>query len=158
MGHQRFTILADTFALATTAKTACNVIAGSSAALMIVEIGVSVDQGTGRCFVELFESTQAGAGSGSTATGAKQIGGYVSVTDGTPLCTYARKYTTTEPTVLTVLKSWRFPCPGPFVIQFPLGREPESLLSGSTNHKALGFRLSVDTGTPNSDSYLEWEE
>lgn len=156
MGHQRFTIIADTFALTTTAKTACNVIAGSSAALIIVEIGVSVDQGTGRCFVELFESTQGAAGT-TTSTGAKQIGGYTSGTDGTPLCTYGRKYSG-EPTTLTVLKSWWFPCPGPFVIQFPLGREPESLLSGSTNHKALGFRLKVDTGTPNSDSYLEWEE
>lgn len=153
---QRFTIIADTFALTTTAKTACNVIAGSAVAFCIAEIGASVDSGSGRCFVELFESTQATAGT-LTNTGAKQLGGYASGTDATPGCTYGRKYSA-EPTVLTVLKSWWFPCPGPFVLQFPLGREPYSLLSGSTNHKALGIRLKVDTGAPNSDSYLEWEE
>ena len=140
----------------TTAKTACNVIASATLPFVIVEFGVSVDQATGRCFVELFESTQAGAGT-ATGTGHKQIGGYTAGTDGTPESTYGREYSA-EPTVLTVLKSWRFACPGPLVIQFPLGREPVSLLSGSTNHKALGIRLSVDTGTPNADAYLEWEE
>src|SRR4249919_317324 len=97
---QRFTIIADTFALTTTAKTACNVIAGAAVSFQIVEMGVSVDQGTGRCFVELFESTQATAGT-TTSTGAKQLGGYTSGTDGTPGCTYGRKYSA-EPTALTV--------------------------------------------------------
>jgi hypothetical protein len=153
---QRFTIIADAFALTTTAKTACNVIAGAAVGFCIVEIGVSVDVGTGRFFVELFESTQATAGT-TTSTGAKQIGGYASGTDATPGCTYGREYSA-EPTVLTVLKHWRCPCPGPLVIQFPLGREPYSLLSGSTNHKALGIRVKADTGTPTADCYLEWEE
>jgi hypothetical protein len=153
----RFTIIADAFALATTAKTACNVIASATANATIVEIGASVDQGTGRCLVELFESTQATAGTVGSSTGAKQLGGYAAGTDGTPACTYGREYSA-EPTVLTVLKSWWFPCPGPLVIQFPLGREPKTLLSGSTNHKAIGIRLKVDTGTPTCEAYLEWEE
>lgn len=152
----RYTIVADAFALSTSAKTACNVIASATIPFVIVELGVSVDASTGRCFVELFESTQAGAGT-CTGTGAKQTGGYTAGTDGTPESTYGREYSA-EPTTLTVLKSWRFLAPGPFVIQFPLGREPASLLSGSTNHKALGFRLTMDTGTPNADAYLEWEE
>jgi hypothetical protein len=153
---QRYTIIADAFALTTTAKTACNVIAGTAVQFCIVEFGVSLNVGTGRFFVELFESTQAGAGT-TTSTGAKQIGGYSAGTDGTPGCTYGRKYSA-EPTVLTVLKHWRCPCPGPLVIQFPLGREPWSLVSGSTNHKALGIRVLADTGTPTCDAYLEWEE
>lgn len=153
---QRFTILADAFPLTTTGKTACNVIASAATPFVIIELGVSVDAATGRCFVELFESTQATAGT-STGTGAKQTGGYSSGTDGTPASSYGREYSA-EPTVLTVLKSWWFPCPGPFVIQFPLGREAQSLLSGSTNHKALGIRLKVDTGTPNADAYIEFEE
>lgn len=153
---QRYTIIADAFALTTTPKTACNIIAGSGVALKIVEFGVSVNVGTGRFFVELFESTQATAGT-TTSTGAKQIGGYTAGTDGTPGVTYGRKYSA-EPTVLTVLKHWRCPCPGPLVIQFPLGREVESLLSGSTNHKALGIRVSADTGTPTCDAYVEWVE
>ena len=145
-------------ALATGAKTALNVIASSTCEFSIIEIGGSVASTSGYCFVELFESTQGGAGSGQTTTGAKQTGGFSSGTDATPNSTYGIKYVTTEPTTLTVLKSWRFPHPGPFCIQFPLGREPWSLLSGSTNHKALGIRVSVDTGTPNGDFYLEWSE
>lgn len=151
-----YTIIADAFALSTSGKTAGLIIASSTVPITLVEFGVSVDQATGRCLVELVESTQAGAGT-STGTGAKQIRGYTAGTDGTPNATYGRKYSA-EPTTLTVLKSWRFPCPGPFVMQLPLGREVESLLSGSTNHKAIGIRLSVDSGTPNGDAYIEWEE
>jgi hypothetical protein len=153
---QRYTIIADAFTLATTAKTACNIIAGTGVAFTIVELGVSVDVGTGRFFVELFESNGGAAGT-ATTTGAKQIGGYTSGSDATPGCTYGRKYSA-EPTTLTVLKHWRCPCPGPLVIQFPLGREPESLLSGSTNHRTLGIRVKIDTGTPTCDAYLEWVE
>src|SRR5262252_7844116 len=152
----RYSIIADAFALTTTAKTACNVIASSTLPVRIVEIGVSVPQTTGYCFVEMFESTQGAAGT-ATTTGAKQIGGYTAGTDGTPNATYGRKYSA-EPTTLTVVASWRFPCPGPFCLQWPLGREFESLVSGSTNHKAIGFRLSMDSGTPNCDAYLWWEE
>ena len=152
----RYSIIADAFALTTTAKTACNVIASATLPFRIIEIGCSVDAGTGRFLVELFESTQATAGT-ATGTGHKQIGGYTAGTDGTPESTYGREYSA-EPTALLVLAHWWTPCPGPFVIQFPLGREPESLLSGSTNHKALGFRVKVDTGTPNCDAYLIWEE
>ena len=152
----RYTIVADAFALTTTGKTMGMIIPSATIPIAIIEFAVSVDQGTGRCLVELVESTQATAGS-TTSTGAKQTGGYTASTDGTPDSTYGREYSA-EPTVLVVLKSWRFPCPGPFVIQFPLGREPMSLLSGSTNHKGLGVRVSVDSGTPTMDGYIEWEE
>ena len=153
----RYTIIADAFALTTTAKTALNVIASATVPFTIVEFGVSVDAGSGRFFVELFESTQGAAGTAGSSSGAKQIGGYTAGTDGTPESSYGREYSA-EPTTLTVLKSWWCPCPGPLVIQFPLGREPQSLVSGSTNHKALGIRVKVDSGTPNCDAYLEWEE
>lgn len=152
-----YVVLASGFALATGAKTAINLIPGATLSITLVEIGVSIDAATGRCLVELFESTQAGAGTAGASTGAKQLRNFVAADTTGPLCTYGLKYSA-EPTVLTVLKSWRFPAPGPFVIQFPLGREPRSLVSGSTKYKALGIRLSVDTGTPSSDSYLEVEE
>jgi hypothetical protein len=152
-----YVLLADAFALSTTGKTALNIIPGATLPIIVVEIGVSVDAATGRVFVELFESTQATAGTAGSSTGAKQVRGFVAGDTTGPLATYGREFTA-EPTVLTVLKSWRFPAPGPFVIQFPLGREPRSLVSGATKYKALGIRLSVDTGTPNSDSYIEWEE
>jgi hypothetical protein len=153
---QRYVVAAAAFTLSTTAKTAVNIIAGANNPFTIIEIGASVNALTGMCLVELFESTQGAAGT-TTSTGVKQIGGYSSGTDGTPYATYGHNYSA-EPTTLTVLKMWRFPCPGPFVIQFPLGREPWSLLSGSTNHKALGIRLTIDTGSPTSDSYVEFEE
>lgn len=152
-----YVALASAFALSTSAKTAVNIIPGATLPITLVEIGVSVDVGTGRCFVELFESTQAGAGTAGASSGAKQIRGFVAGDTTGPLATYGLKYTA-EPTTLTVLKSWRFPCPGPFVIQFPLGREVQSLVSGSTKYKALGIRLTIDTGTPNADAYMEWDE
>lgn len=152
-----YVALASAFALSTSAKTAVNLIAGASLPLTLVEIGVSVDVGTGRCLVDLFESTQATAGTPAASTGAKQLRGFVAGDTTGPLATYGLKYSA-EPTALTVLKSWIFPCPGPFVIQFPLGREVQSLVSGSTKYKALGIRLTIDTGTPNANAYLEWEE
>lgn len=157
MSQERYTIIADAFALSTTPKTALMIIAGSLVAATIVELGVSINAASGRCLVELFESTQATTGSGQTSTGAKQLAGFTAGDTSGPTCTYGREYTG-EPTVLTVLKSWWFPAPGPFVIQFPLGREIKSLVSGSTKYKAIGIRLSVDTGTPTCEAYLEWEE
>ena len=156
MPAARYSVYADAFALSTSAKTAVMIIPGSSAPVTIAEIGVSVDSSTGRCFVELVESTQAGAGT-NTNTGHKQIGGFVSGDSSTPVATYGREYGS-EPTTLTVLKFWRFLHPGPFVIQFPLGREPQSLVSGATKYKGIGIRLTVDSGTPNCDAYLEWDE
>jgi hypothetical protein len=156
MAAPAFTIVADAFVLSTSGKTACLVIPGATQPVTLVEIGVSVDAATGRVLVELVESTQAGAGT-TTGTGAKQVRGFVAGDTTGPIATYGRKYSA-EPTTLTVLKSWRFPAPGPFVIQFPLGREPQSLVSGATKYKGIGIRLTVDTGTPNADAYLEFEE
>jgi hypothetical protein len=152
-----YSLIADAFALATTVKTALNIIPGATLPIVITELSVSVDVGTGRCLVELFESTQATAGTPASTSGAKQLRGFVAGDTTGPLATYGREYSA-EPTVLTVLKHWWFPCPGPFVIQFPLGREIASLVSGATKYKAIGFRLKVDTGTPNCDAYIEWEE
>lgn len=152
-----YTIVADAFALSTTAKTLFNIIAGATLPFVVCEFAVSVDAGSGRCFVELFESTQATAGTAGSSSGAKQIRGFVSGDTTGPLATYGREYSA-EPTTLTVLKHWWFPCPGPLVMQFPLGREIQSLVSGSTKYKAIGIRAKVDTGTPNCDGYIEWEE
>lgn len=151
-----FVLNTGAFALSTTAKTALNIIAGADKSIIIVEFGVSIEAASGRCLVELFESTQATAGTAGASTGAKRIRGHVSGTDAAPIETYGREFSA-EPTVLTVLKQWVFPAPGPFVLQHPLGREVHSLVSGATKYKALGLRLTVDTGTPNSRSYMEWE-
>lgn len=158
MAAQGYVIRTGAFALSTTVKTACNLIAGSNISGTITQISASVAATTGRFLVELFESTQAGAGSGQTSSGAKQIYGFTGVDTVGPGCTYGLNYATTEPTVLTILEEWWVACPGPLIIQFPLGREGTTLVSGATKYKAVGFRLSVDSGTPNGYGSLRWEE
>lgn len=153
---QRWVVNAAAFALSTSAKTSINLIAGSAVPVnAITELGVSIDT-TATCLVELCESTQGAAGTAGSSSGAKQIGDFQAGDTTAPTITYGLAYSA-EPTTLTRLKAWRFTGPGPFVIQFPLGREPQSLLSGSTKYKALAIRLTASTGTPNSDSYVEWE-
>lgn len=156
MANARYSVLADAFALSSSFKTLALIIPGAILPVTIVEFGVSVDAASGRCYVELVESTQAGAGS-NTNTGAKQTGGFTGTDTVGPNSTYGREYAS-EPTTLTALKTWIFAAPGPLVIQFPLGREPQSLNSAASKYKAIGIRAKVDTGTPNCEAYLEWEE
>lgn len=143
------------FSIGTGAKTAINLIAGSAVPVgAICEIGVSID-GTATVLVELCESTQAGAGTAGSSSGAKQVRGFLAGDTTAPTITYGTAYSA-EPTTLTRLKAWRFTGPGPFVIQAPLGRETASLVSGATKYKALALRLTA-SATVNSDSYIEWE-
>lgn len=146
---------ASAFSIGTGAKTAINLIAGSGVPVgAICEIGVSID-GTATVLVELCESTQAGAGTAGSSSGAKQVRGFLAGDTTAPTITYGTAYSA-EPTTLTRLKAWRFTGPGPFVIQSPLGREVASLVSGATKYKALALRLTA-SATVNSDSYIEWE-
>src|SRR5262249_53345110 len=132
MPKSRFTInisSADTAFLVTNAlKTPFMVIAGSGKPFDIVEFSISVAAVTGRFYTEIIESTEATAGT-KTSTGHKQTGGYTSGTDGTPVSTYGRIYTA-EGTTYTPIKVYGWTaCPGPLIIQYPLSREPGSLLS-----------------------------
>lgn len=157
MPAPRWTANSVAFALSTGAKTAINLIAGASERVnAIAEIGVSIDT-TALVLVELCESTQATAGTTGTAPAVKQVGGFSGSDTIAPVQVTAAGNYSAEPTVLTRLKAWRFTGPGPFVMQFPLGREPESLVSGATKYKALCLRLTASTGTPGCDSYIEWE-
>src|SRR5262245_46152721 len=158
MAAQGYVIRTGAVALSTTPRTFVNLIAGASISATITMISASVAATTGRFLVELFESTQAGAGSGQTSTGAKQIYGFLGVDTVGPGCTYGLNYATTEPTVLTILEDWWVPCPGPFILPHALAREVSTLVSGATKYKAVGFRLSVDSGTPNGYGSMRWEE
>jgi hypothetical protein len=145
------------FALSTGAKTAINLIAGAAERIScITEISVSIDT-TAIVLVELCESTQAGAGTPGTTPTLKQVGGFSGIDGAAPVQVTAAGNYSAEPTVLTRLKAWRFTGPGPFVIQSPLGREVESLVSGATKYKALALRLTASVGTPACDSYIEFE-
>jgi hypothetical protein len=157
MAAQGYVLRTGAFALSSTPKTAINLIAGASISATITQLSASVAASTGRFLVELFESTQAGNGTGATATGAKQTYGFLGIDTVGPGCTYGLVYTT-EPTVLTILEEWWLPCPGPLILQYPLGRENTTLVSGATKYKAIGFRLSVDSGTPNGYGSMRFEE
>ena len=140
---------------AATAKTLINLIAGASESIRaLTEIALSLDAG-GLVLLELCESTQATAGTSTTGTN-KQVGGFVAGNTTAPAqVTTAINYTA-EPTVLVALKSWWFNGPGPFVLQAPLGREVQSLVSGATAYKALALRATA-TASCNARAYAEWE-
>lgn len=136
---------------AATAKTIMSVITASNALTRICELSVSFDGVTATAepvTVELCYSTQAGAGT-STAHTIAQLRGPTRTVQGTA----ARNYTA-EPTTLTVLKRWLVPAfNGLLVIQFPLGREPEQVVTAD----AFCVRCTAPA-TVNAQGYLEFEE
>ena len=144
------------FALTTTPKTAIYLVASATDPMTIPEFSVSADSAVS-VLVEICESTAAGAGTAGTAPTVKQVTGFAGTDSLTPSTTVTGSYSV-EPTVLTLLKPWIFTGPGPFVIQFPLGREVESLVSGATKYKALALRLSTLSGTTNFYGYVHFEE
>lgn len=136
---------------AATARTIVSWIGAANAPFRVVELSVSFD-GTSSTAeavtVELCSSTQATAGT-STAHTIAQTGGPARTAQGTA----ARAYTV-EPTVLTTLKRWLVPPNGgPFVLQFPLGREAEQIVTAD----ALCLRLTAPANV-NAQGYLEIEE
>lgn len=156
--QQGYSIAQAALALTTTAKTLLNLVAGAACPLVIVSFEVSID-GAGNVLIELCESTQAGAGTSTdVTTSIKQVRGFSASDTTAPAQTTVKANYSAEPTVLTRLKAWRFAGPGPLVIQMPLGREVQSLLSGSTKYKALAFRATMQAGTANADIGVEWEE
>lgn len=144
------------FVLSTSAKTAINIIAGTSNAPAFVEFGVSSNGTTGDLLIELVFSTQGAVGTVGSSPTPSQIrqAGPLSPSAATAGISY-----TAEPTTLTRMKAWRMAAPGgPFVFQSPLGRETGGLITAATAGKGIGLRLTASTGTPTSDSYVEYEE
>ncbi len=140
---------------AATAKTLINLVAGAAESIRaLTEIALSLDAG-GLVLLELCESTQATAGTSSSGT-IKQVGGFVGGNTTSPAQVAAQINYTAEPTVLVALKSWWFNGPGPFVLQAPLGREVQSLVSGASAYKALALRATAVAGV-NARAYVEWE-
>lgn len=139
-------------AAAATAKTFLNVIAPAGKHVRFTEISVSLDYSpTEPVLLELCQSTQATAGTSTAVTPRKVSGEAVNATVG---ATAAKNYTA-EPTVLTSIREWTLPDKAPFVLQFPLGREP-----ASGDGDGLCLRLTVPTGgtTGNARAYAEFVE
>lgn len=158
---RRFVVNTGTaFALSNSAKTVLALIAGSAEPIQeLVEIGISTDNTT-IILLELMISTGATAGTPGTSGAASvlaQIGGFTAAGSTAPSgITHGGNYTA-EPTVLSRLKAWRFTGPGPFVLQSPLGRGAQSLLSTSSAYEALLLRATAASGAPNADAYMEFE-
>ena len=133
---------------AATAETMLNFINAANSKLLLVEFSVSFDGVTATAvpvLVELCHSTQAGAGTSSSAT-IRQIRGATRTVQGT-----AERQYTVEPTVITVLKEWLVrPDGGLLHLQFPLGREPEQnttldgLLLRATAPATVNARASME--------------
>lgn len=139
--------------VAATAKTVLAVVAAANAPVRMVEASVSfdgVDATKVPVLVEFVQITMATAGTSSAAT-VKQIRGATRTTQATG----ARAFTA-EPTVVTALKPRLLtPNGGLIIVQFPLGREPESVISAST--EAIGLRLTAPFAV-NVRADIEFEE
>lgn len=148
-------VLASAFAATAGAKTALMVIAPANSGLVIVEFGISFDGVTASAvpaLVELVSSTQAAAGTSTISPTITQVRGRV--TGGEPP-TGGGGYSA-EPTVLVRHKAWYVtPNNGILVMQFPLGREPETDDSGGSI-KAYGIRVNVSANV-NVMAYMETE-
>lgn len=152
-----YAIAMDTpFALTAGAKTVILAIAAANSGLMVVELGISFDGVTATAvpaLVELVSSTQAGAGTPATSPTVTQNRGRV--TSGEPPAVGSNY--SAEPTVLVRHKAWYIPqFMGVFVLQHPLGREPETDDSGGAI-KAYGLRVNVSANV-NCIAYLEVEK
>jgi hypothetical protein len=134
-----------------TAKSILSFISGANALHRVIELSVSFDgvtAGNEPVTVELCSSTMAVAGT-STAHTIVQSGGPARSVEGT-----ARRNYTVEPTVLTVLKRWLVrPDGGLLILQFPLGREAEQIITADAHI----LRCTAPDAV-NCQGYMEVEE
>ena len=144
------------FAATAGAKTALMVIAPANSGLVVVEMGISFDGVTSSAVpavVELVSSTQATAGTPTGTVTVTQIRGRVT---GGEAPTAGGRYSA-EPTLLVRHRVWYVPqYMGLLVVQFPLGREPETDDSGGTI-RAYGIRVNVSANV-NCLAYMETEK
>jgi hypothetical protein len=148
----RYTIetTADVALTAATAKTVLSVINASGGLIRMTEFSVSFDGVSATAepvTIELGSCTQGAAGT-STSQAPVQIGGPTR----TVQATGARNFTA-EPTTITVLKRWLVHPQAGLVMQFPLGREPEQVVTAD----ALLLRVTAPA-TLNCQGYIEFEE
>lgn len=149
-------VLETPFAATAGAKTALLVIPGANSGIIPVEFGISFDGVTATAvpaLVELVSSTQATAGTPTGTPTVTQIRGRVT---GGEAPTASGRYSA-EPTVLVRHKAWYVRQDGGLlIVQFPLGREPETDDSGGAI-KAYGIRVNVSANV-NVMAYMEVEK
>lgn len=157
MATPGYTVTTGTAAIAlaaATAKTLIDLLAAANDYPTVVEFGVSFDGVTPSAvpvLVELCHSTEGAAGT-STGGTIRQVRGPRATANITAGVNY-----TVEPTTLTVLKHWLVPPTSGMVMQFPLGREPEGIVTAATAGKGLCLRVTAPA-IVNVRAYIEYEE
>ncbi len=150
-----YTIVAGAALVAATAKTAVNLITGAGSPGVITELGVSFDGVSSSAvpvLVELCSSTQGAAGT-STALTPLQVRGFP---PSASVSTAGVNYTV-EPTTLVVTRHWYVSPTSGMILQFPLGREVEGLITAATAGKGWALRLTAPA-IVNYKAYYEFEE
>jgi hypothetical protein len=129
------------FAATAGAKTALNIIAGANQAVLLKSLTIALDGVTSSAVpatVDVCQSTQAGAGTGSGSPTIVQASGRTLAAQATVAANFSA-----EPTVLTPLEKFYVPqFMGLFRYNLPLGDEYETDFSGGTI-KALAIRINV---------------
>lgn len=152
-----YRVLSGSVALsAATARTAAMVISGTSQDATLALVKVSFDGVTAAAspvLVEYVFSTQATAGT-STAFTPLQVRDWPARISG---CTAGIAYTV-EPTVLTVVDAfWLDPYKGTYAEAYPLGREPQGVITAATSGKGIGIRLTAPAAV-NARVLIEYED
>lgn len=156
MANAAFTVPFSAVALsAATAKTVAYIKPASARALTITELAISFDGVTASAVPVLCEimfgtaATNSTPGTGSTSVTPGQVRGQTATAGAT-----AAKNATSEPTVLTVVKSLYVSPTAGFVLQLPLGRE----LDGNPTVMAMfAIRLTAPA-VVNATGWIEFEE
>lgn len=121
---------------------------------VVTEVGVSFNASASSAGVlfELYRTTTLGSPAGTVFTPIKSTLSADQAATATALINL-----TTEPTAVEILRQWYLqPFGGPYVFQFPLGREP-AMSGTSTNRVGLRY-TGVAAVTPNVAAYTEVEE
>lgn len=139
------------FAATTGAKTLLKLVSTTAFNIEVQEIGVSMDGVTASAVpaaLDLFTSDETTAGTGSGTAGTVQVRGRAQAHG----CTITQKHSG-EGTTYTLLKTWFVPqFNGLFVVQFPLGTEPQS---PGDLADSIGLRLNVSANV-NVHAYIQW--
>jgi hypothetical protein len=143
---------------ALTASTTVSLIllAPATNSFRVTELGISFDGSAAAAAirVDLYRTTTLGSPTGTTATPVAVNNSQASIALSSGLTIL-----TAEPSAVAVLRTWYVsPASGSLIVQFPLGREPDTthLTSGT---QSIGIRVVTPSGvTPHAASYIEFEE
>lgn len=135
---------------AATAKTCIGIVGAAGDSVTLIEMAVSFDGVTASAIpalVELCDYTVTTPGTRTTGTAVQTRGQRVAATSA-----FFHTYTV-EPTTLTVQYRWYIsPNGGLFHLQFPLGREPDLIIT-----KGLAIRVTAPAAV-NTTCTMVWEE